>query len=173
MTKTNFALKIHLVLWLTVSCACSNSSANLPPNCQIDKIVVLKSQRKMMVYQNNQLLKTYTIALGLQPVGKKHFEGDYKTPEGNYYIESKNQHSAYHRNLGVSYPNAQDQSYAKAKNKRAGGEIKIHGLGKKQQQFGKLHFLVDWTHGCIAVDNQEIEELYKHVAIGTPIDIEP
>lgn len=118
-------------------------------------------------------MKTYRISLGKKPVGDKQFEGDNKTPEGLYTINDKNPHSGYHRNLGVSYPNASDRRKAAQLGKPVGGSIKIHGLPNKVPFLGRLHLLYDWTAGCMAVTNEEIEELYNAVAIGTPIEIKP
>ena len=95
---------------------------------QINKILVLKSKRKLLVLSGDEVLKEYTIALGRNPIGAKHFEGDYKTPEGIYEINSKNPTSGYYLNLGISYPSEKDIDYAKMYGKRTGGDIKIHGL---------------------------------------------
>lgn len=143
----------------------------LDANKSIDKIVVLKSQRILQVYSKNRLLKEYKISLGRHAVGAKHFEGDDKTPEGKYYIKDKNPNSGYHLNLGISYPNKKDMAFAKSRGKPAGGQIKIHGLKNGFGFVGKFHRWFDWTHGCIAITNNEIEELYKNVPTGTVIEI--
>lgn len=143
----------------------------LDKNAVIDYIEVDKSNRSMYVYQDGELLKKYKIALGFNPNGKKEFQGDGKTPEGVYYINDKNPNSVAYKNLGVSYPNKEDLDNARANNKSAGGDIKIHGLMKKWYKFGRFHRYVDWTGGCIAVSNSEMDELYKHVKIGTKIKI--
>lgn len=140
---------------------------------EVDKIVVEKSKRRMSVFANDVLLKTYRISLGDAPEGHKHFEGDEKTPEGIYTINSKNPNSGYHLNLGISYPNAADKSYAKAHGKSTGGDIKIHALKNGWGFIAKLHLLDDWTNGCIAVTNSEMHELYHYVPVGTPIEIKP
>lgn len=145
----------------------------LPKDTKIDKIVVLKSKRELQAYANGQLLKTYKVSLGAEPNGDKEFEGDKKTPEGIYYINDKNPNSDYYKNLGVSYPNNVDQRQAKKLGKLAGGDIKIHGLKNNSGFIGKFHRWYDWTLGCIAVTNQEIDELYNAVSVGTPIEIKP
>lgn len=127
----------------------------------------------MTVYVNGAPLKTYYIALGREPVGKKRFEGDKKTPEGVYYINDKNPHSAYHLNLSISYPNKEDIAYAKKHNRSPGSLIKIHGLKNGLGFIGKFHRIRDWTLGCIAVTNNEIEELYRYIPIGAQIEIRP
>jgi len=143
----------------------------LDTNKKIDKIQVFKSERKMKVYSRGQLIKTYKISLGRKPVGAKQFEGDDKTPEGKYIINDKNPNSGYHLNLGISYPKAKDIQFAKSKGKSPGGLIKIHGLKNGLGFIGKFHRFFDWTHGCIAVTDEEIEELYHNVKTGTVIEM--
>ena len=104
---------------------------------------------------------------------KREFQGDGKTPEGTYYINDKNPNSIAYKNLGISYPNSADIQNSKLLGKPAGGDIKIHGLMKKWNMFGSLHRFIDWTGGCIAVSNSEIDELYKNVPMGTKIIINP
>ena len=137
----------------------------------IDYIEVHKEAREMMVYSNGRLLKTYDIALGFRPKGKKHFQGDGKTPEGTYYINGRNPNSIAYKNLGISYPNSKDITYARTNGKSPGGDIKIHGLPREIESFGSLHKYIDWTNGCIAVTNSEMDELYKHIKIGAKIKI--
>jgi murein L,D-transpeptidase YafK len=139
----------------------------------IDKIIVLKSKRKLLVLNENQILKEYKISIGKMPIGAKRFEGDFKTPEGIYTIESKNPHSGYFKNLGISYPNEKDAMFAKESGKKPGGLIKIHGLKNGMGYIGKFHRWKDWTNGCIALTNQEMEELYLNVKVGTVIEIKP
>jgi murein L,D-transpeptidase YafK len=145
----------------------------LPKSTKVDSIVVYKSKRIMQIYFDGRLLKTYTIALGRNPIGAKEFEGDRKTPEGVYYINDKNPNSGWHKNLGISYPNAIDRKRAKQMGKSPGGSIKIHGLKNKRGFVGKFHRWNDWTLGCIAVTDYEVDELYRAVKIGTPIEIKP
>lgn len=145
--------------------------SRLPSEAIIDKIVVLKSKRQLIVFYQDTHLKTYKISLGRNPFGTKQYEGDKRTPEGLYYINDKNPFSAYHKNLGISYPNQKDIEHAKALGKNPGGDIKIHGIRNGLGFIGKFHRLIDWTSGCIAVTNSEIEEIYNHTAIGIPIEI--
>lgn len=127
----------------------------------------------MHVYSNQNLVKIYKISLGKNPVGKKEFEGDSKTPEGIYYINDKNHNSSYYKNLGISYPNQSDLKHSKKLGKPVGDGIKIHGLKNGFGYIGKLHRWMDWTAGCIAITNQEIDELYNSVKIGSRIEIKP
>lgn len=146
----------------------------LPGNSEIARLVVRKSAREMDAYDaQGRLLKTYPVALGFNPVGHKRFEGDGKTPEGRYAINTRNPYSGYHKNLGISYPNAADRAYAAAQGKSAGGDIKIHGLRNGLGTIGAQHLRRDWTHGCIAVTDGEIDELYARVKPQAVIDILP
>lgn len=137
----------------------------------VDKIVVLKSKRQLLAYSHGALVKTYTVALGGNPVGAKQYEGDNKTPEGIYTINDKNPYSAYHKNLGVSYPNKQDIANAAKAGKSAGGEIKIHALRNDRGYIHKFQRWKDWTYGCMALTNEEIDDLYAHTPVGTVIEI--
>ncbi len=143
----------------------------LPSDKKIDRIVVDKAQRRLSVFSNSKLIKTYKISLGFDPIGDKEFEGDGRTPEGIYTINDKNPNSGYHLNLGISYPNSEDIKSADKQGKSPGGDIKIHGLRNGLGFIGKLHRMFDWTLGCIALTNSEIRELYDNVPIGTEIEI--
>jgi murein L,D-transpeptidase YafK len=144
----------------------------LPEN-SVDRIVVYKSRRVMHVFTAGRNVRTFRIALGRQPVGPKRQEGDFRTPEGLYHIEAKNSNSRFHKNLGISYPDATDRARAAALGLSPGGDIKIHGLRNGRGYRGRLHRLRDWTAGCIAVTNAEMDELYDAVPIGIPIEIFP
>ena len=137
----------------------------------IDKMVIHKEKRKLGVYSEGELLKTYKISLGSEPEGRKQFEGDGKTPEGVYLINDKNPKSGYFLNLGISYPNKKDIKYARMENRNPGGAIKIHGLKNGMAFIGKFHLFFDWTQGCVAVTNAEMQELYDNINIGTKIEI--
>lgn len=146
----------------------------LASNITIDRLVVFKSKREMLAYSGDKLVKTYPISLGKNPIGHKQFEGDNRTPEGIYYINERNAKSGYHKNLGISYPNAQDKAYAESHGKSAGGLIKIHGIRNGLGDvIGEKHLLKDWTEGCIAVTNPEIDELFQSVKHNAVIDIRP
>ena len=139
----------------------------------VDSITVIKKNRIMMVYGGGKLLKKYKVSLGAQPVGPKHCEGDNKTPEGRYYISVKNAGSKYHKSLGVSYPNETDRRYAQKNKQPTGGDIMIHGLPNNFIGDPNGYTRLDWTAGCISVNNQQIDELYTHVEMRTPITILP
>jgi len=167
MKKIVFSGFILFILALIFKAA-AQENVKLADDVKIDKIEILKAQRKMNVYQNGKLLKTYKIALGTNPVGPKEVQGDGKTPEGKYKVDGKNPHSKFYKNLGVSYPNADDKARAKKLGLPPGGDIKIHGTGR-----GVPFIPGDWTLGCIAVTNEEIDELYEHTPVGAEIEIKP
>lgn len=146
----------------------------LPTGTQIDKLIVYKSKREMHALHQGSLVKIYPISLGKNPIGHKEFEGDMKTPEGVYTINDRNANSGYHKNLGISYPNEADIAYAKVHGKSAGGAIKIHGIKNGLGDIiGANHLLKDWTHGCIAVTDPEIDELFVAVVENAVIEILP
>lgn len=145
----------------------------LSSNIKIDSLVVTKSKRELMAFSNGQLIKTYKISLGKNPFGDKEFEGDKKTPEGIYFINAKNPNSGYYKNLGISYPNKHDLEVSKKIGKPTGGDVKIHGLKNGIGFISKFQRWYDWTAGCIALTDQEVDELYNTVDIGTKIEIKP
>jgi murein L,D-transpeptidase YafK len=133
----------------------------------VTQVQVHKTDRKMYLLHNDKVLKSHDIALGFAPDGHKQFEGDGKTPEGRYYITHKNPNSQFHLSLRVSYPNEQDIAFAEAEGKSPGGDIFIHG-GPKRPVSQR-----DWTWGCVAVTDEEMEVVYSMVEPGTPIYILP
>ena len=150
-----------------------SSSAEETPT--VERILVQKSARKMFLQNGDKTVREYTIRLGREPVGAKEREGDNRTPEGNYTIVSHNPNSAYHLSLRISYPTAEQRAEAEKNGYSAGGDIMIHGYPNKSPAFlfRFIHAWRDWTAGCIAVSNKEIEEIYNMVKDGTPIRIEP
>lgn len=147
--------------------------APLHAQVRADRIIVYKSVRTMELMHAGQVLKTYRIALGGEPVGPKTRQGDHRTPEGLYVIDSRNAHSKFHRSLHISYPNAADRERALKLGISSGGDIFIHGLPNGYGFVGAAHRARDWTDGCIAVTDQEIEEIWNRVGNGTPVEIRP
>jgi murein L,D-transpeptidase YafK len=143
------------------------------PADKADRIEVRKSERIMNLLRDGKVLKTYKVALSSVPVGGKEREGDHKVPEGLYLVDAKNPHSQFHLALHISYPNESDRERARKLGVRPGGNIEIHGLGSKFAWVGSMHRQVDWTDGCIAVTNSEIEEIWPIVSVGTPVEIKP
>lgn len=141
------------------------------PVKKADSILVDKSDRVLILYRKDTEIARYAdIKLGDAPAGHKQFEGDEKTPEGRYTINGRNPQSSYHLSLRISYPNAADRAFAKAKGRSPGGDIFIHGQPNRSPIERLPH---DWTDGCIALSNAEIKTLWKQVANGTPITIRP
>ncbi|MFD3188875.1 murein L,D-transpeptidase family protein [Sedimentitalea sp. HM32M-2] len=135
---------------------------------EVTSVVVNKGARRMYLLHNQDILKAYNFDLGFAPVGAKQIEGDGRTPEGTYLIDRRNPRSAYHLSVGISYPNARDIAQARAMGKKPGGDIFIHGQPNRTKAKGR-----DWTAGCIAVQNHEIEEIYAMVRDGTVITLRP
>ena len=120
-----------------------------------------------------KILVTYNVALGGEPVGPKTRQGDHKTPEGKYVLDHRNIHSQFYRSIHITYPNSRDVAQAKKMGVSPGGDVFIHGLPNRYGWVGKGHRLKDWTDGCIAVTNEEMDEIWMAVPDGTPIEIEP
>lgn len=149
--------------------ACTSSSKFRTYNGpEVTYILVNKEDRQMFLLHDNKVLKEYDIELGFAPIGDKFFEGDGRTPEGRYIIDRRNPNSRFHLSLGISYPNARDRAEAAALGKPPGGDIFIHGTTGRFRNSGD-----DWTWGCIAVSDREIEDIYAMVRNGTPIQINP
>ena len=138
-----------------------------------DKILIEKKERRLTLISKGEVLKTYKIALGGNPIGPKERQGDNKTPEGTYVIDSRNKDSRYHLSLHISYPNEKDRKRAKELGVSPGGDIMIHGIKNGSSWVGDSHTEVDWTKGCIAVTDEEIEEIEKLVPNGTIVEIRP
>ena len=134
----------------------------------IDMIMIEKSKRILKLIKNGNIVKEYLIDLGFDPIGHKYFKGDGKTPEGLYFVKNKSSESDFYLSLQVSYPNEWDERNAKSFNKDAGNYIMIHGEPNIKNKNIK-----DWTNGCIALKNEDMLEIYKHVSIKTPIYIKP
>jgi murein L,D-transpeptidase YafK len=138
-----------------------------------DKVLVIKSKRELILLNKGRVLKTYRIALGKQPIGKKVCAGDKRTPEGRYTLDYRKPDSKYHLALHLSYPNHSDREHAQKMGLSPGGDIMIHGLPDGYEDVDEYHRITDWTDGCIAVTNREIEEIWSLVPVGTPIVIVP
>ncbi|EIZ80192.1 hypothetical protein WSK_1225 [Novosphingobium sp. Rr 2-17] len=159
---------VPLLLLLGVTAARAEAPLAVP---QIEAIRVHKAARTMDLYADGRVVQVIRgLQLGDQPIGPKRFEGDERTPEGRYVIDWGNPHSAYHLSLHISYPNAADTAYARSRGRSAGGMIMIHG---QPNAWPAGRVPGDWTDGCIAVSNAQIEALYDAVPDGTPIEILP
>lgn len=139
----------------------------------VDRVVVYKRERKLVLLSRGKELRSYKVALGGEPVGPKTRQGDHRTPEGLYVLDSRNPNSHYYKAFHISYPNAHDSEAAKKLGVSPGGDIMLHGLPKEYAWIGKAHSLHDWTDGCVAVADEEMDEIWKLVRVGTPIEIRP
>ena len=137
----------------------------------VDKVFVDKSARTLQLLSDDKVIKSYHIALGGNPIGHKQQQGDQRTPVGNYTLDYKNEKSGYYRSIHVSYPNTADKARAKSRGVSAGGDIMIHGQKNGFGAFGILNQQRDWTEGCMAVTNDEMDEIMAAVKIGTAIEI--
>lgn len=137
----------------------------------IDRVLVLKSEHKLLLLRGNETVKSYAVALGSGGPEPKLRQGDHKTPEGYYRIDWLNPHSRFHLGLHISFPNDQDREHARKLSVSPGGDILIHGLGNEFKWLGVKHRLYDWTDGCIAVTDSEIEEIWRLVRVGTIVEI--
>ena len=165
-------IRFFLVTFLAVG-SIANAHASFFMSAKADRVVVLKTERKMILMQGEDVLRIYRIALGRSPVGHKQQEGDARTPEGSYTLDYKLRDSAFYRAIRVSYPNEQDITYAAERGVDPGGKIMIHGLPNKVPATRVGHPMIDWTQGCIAVTNQEMDEIWGMIDPGTPIEIHP
>lgn len=136
-----------------------------------DRILVLKSERKLLLLGTGAVFGVFPIALGRRPTGPKRFQGDLRTPEGLYWIDALNPQSRFHLALRISYPNSEDVERARAAGLMPGGNIEIHGMPESYGLFDPVVFYKDWTNGCIAVGNRAIEQIWGRVNIGTPVEI--
>ncbi|MBE1285996.1 MAG: L,D-transpeptidase family protein [Rhodobacteraceae bacterium] len=151
----------------------SNSKFRRYNGPEVTSIVINKGARKMYLLHHEEILKEYKVDLGFAPVGDKKIEGDGKTPEGTYLIDRRNPNSSFHLSLGISYPNARDVAEAQALGKKPGGEIFIHGQPNLLRDRKRAKKTQDWTAGCVAVKNDEMEEIYAMVRTGTVISLRP
>ena len=144
--------------------ACSRDYSRLS---RADHVYVMKAERRMFLLRGNEQLAGFRVGLGFQPDGHKEAEGDGRTPEGLYFIDRKNPRSDFYLSLGINYPNAADIARSEAMGVDPGGDIFIHGESDNRYNPDSP----DWTAGCIAVSNREIEEIYSRVPVGTPVTI--
>jgi len=148
-------------------------TAQAQPLEKADRILVLKSRRKLELLRGGTVIKSYPIALGRHPKGPKRRRGDDRTPEGIYVIDAHFAGSAYHLALHISYPSPLDEARARARGVDPGDDIFIHGMPERFGHTDPVRFFRDWTNGCIAVGNAAIEEIWDAVDDGTPIEIRP
>jgi murein L,D-transpeptidase YafK len=157
------------VLLCVLAAAEDRSSSTL----SADRVLVVKSEHKLTLFSRGQIIKTCKIALGGNPVGAKTQQGDHKTSEGVYVLDRRNEHSQFYRSIHISYPHAEDRARARKLRVSPGGDVMLHGLPNGYGWIGSAHRTRDWTDGCIAVTNEEMDEIWRTVPDGTPIEIRP
>ena len=145
----------------------------IKPSLRADRVFVLKKERKLELMNSGKVIKTYEVALGGDPIGAKTRQGDHKTPEGVYMLDSRNAHSKFYKSIHISYPNVQDRAAARKRGVAPGGDVFVHGLPNGYRYVGMAHRLKDWTDECIAVTDEELDEIWQAVPNGTPIEIRP
>ena len=150
-----------------------NANDLSPHYDQADRIVVIKSERKLSLFKDGEVLRSFDIALGLVPEGPKRRSGDFRTPEGDYFLETKNPNSDYFLSILVSYPNAQDRARAQLEGVDPGGQIMIHGQPNEPKFSALREQGLDWTDGCIAVSNSDMIDIWLMTGDSTPIHIFP
>jgi murein L,D-transpeptidase YafK len=156
-----------------MSIALPAAAARLARGVTADRLVIDKSERTLTLFWHGVPIKVYRVALGGDPVAPKRRQGDERTPEGSYVVSLRHENSEFHRALHLSYPNADDRARARAERVPPGGDIEIHGQREGFGWVGSAHTLFDWTNGCVAVTNLEIEELWRATPNGTPVEIVP
>ena len=165
-------MRIRLLTGLLAWAMCGTVFAAQTP-VHADRVLVLKKQRTLQLLSHGTVIKSYKVALGGDPIGPKARQGDHKTPEGIYVLDSRNAHSQFYKSIHISYPTAQQRASARKQGLSPGGDVFVHGLPNGYGFVGASHRLKDWTDGCIAVTNEELDEIWRAVSDGTPIEIRP
>jgi len=163
---------VSLLLTIFLFEACESP----PPHVftqRIDRIIITKSTHTMILMSGAVPIASYRVAIGRGSVGAKQQTGDHRTPEGNYVVDSKRNHSQFYLALHLSYPNEFDRQRSQRLGVQPGGAIEIHGLLPIAAWIGSLHSSIDWTDGCVAVTNQQMREIWPAVSVGIPVEIRP
>ena len=140
---------------------------------RVDEVRVIKSERQLFLIQDGEKVREYRVSLGRNPKGHKLYEGDNRTPEGRYELDWRNANSDFHKSIHISYPNEEDRYLAQSWGLDPGSSIMIHGLPNEAGDWAFAYEGLDWTDGCIAVSNQDMDEIWELVPLGTPIEIRP
>jgi|SRR5450755_2107664 len=162
-----------LLIVALVAIALPGAPAGAEELTPADRVVVHKAERKLYLYRAGEMLGSYRISLGLNPIGHKERENDYRTPEGHYELAARNTRSSYFLSILVSYPNPNDQRRARQRGWQAGGAIMIHGFPNSPSHSTAYYATTDWTNGCIALSNSDMVEVWMRTQDNTPIDILP
>jgi murein L,D-transpeptidase YafK len=172
-SASRLGLSVVFLLLLFVGLSYSGRPVVGDDGVRTDKVLVNKGQRKLYLMHEGKILKWYWIALGRNPVGAKTQRGDGRTPEGTYYVVNRNAHSTFYRSLTLSYPNQKDRQQALQAKQDPGRGIEIHALPDGFEPTGPGARMIDWTEGCIAVTNEDMDEIWARVNIGTTVEIRP
>lgn len=170
--KKHCAIGVVVFLMLVGAWAAWPTAA-LPSDVRADLVVVRKADRRLDLYQSGRLLKSYAVSLGRQPSGHKERQGDGRTPEGEYRLDYRNAGSSFHKSIHISYPNVTDRTAAKSRGVDPGGLVMIHGIKNGLGWLGRLHLSIDWTDGCVAVTDREMDELWRAIPDGAKIVLKP
>jgi murein L,D-transpeptidase YafK len=162
-----------MILLLLIGMLAAEEVATKADEMHADQVIVVKGQRTLTLLSHGKVLRTYKVSLGGSSVGAKEQQGDHKTPEGHYILDHRNAKSRFYKSIHVSYPNEHDKQRAAQQGVSAGGDIMTHGLPNGFGWLGATHRALDWTDGCIAVTNAEMDEIWELVPDGTPIEIRP
>ena len=154
-------------------CAGMVSQPAFGQSARADRVLVVKKERTLQLLRQGKVIKTYRVALGGDPIGPKARQGDHKTPEGVYVLNFRNAHSQFYKSIHISYPNTHDRAQARQNGVSPGGDVFVHGLPNGYGAIGAAHRLRDWTDGCVAVTDQEMDEIWNLVPDGVPIEIRP
>jgi murein L,D-transpeptidase YafK len=165
---------VVVLAFLSIALAASQAQhRDTPADAKADRVLVLKHRHILQLLHNGKVVKQYMVALGGSPVGPKTEQGDHKTPEGTYVLDSRNAKSQFYKSLHISYPTPAQRTAARKRGVSPGGDVFIHGLPNAYRAVGAAHRLHDWTDGCIAVTDDEMDEIWLAVADETPIEIRP
>jgi murein L,D-transpeptidase YafK len=159
--------------WILAISLGAASSALAAPAIRADTILIVKHERKLYLLRDNSLLRSYRIALGLSPAGAKEHEWDFRTPEGSYIIDFRQEHSHYFKALHISYPSAADLKRSAALHQRVGGDIFIHGEPNQPTKPVSYYKTRDWTNGCIALSDEDLQDVWNLTAGQTRVEIVP
>jgi len=164
---------MRFVLGLALLAVVQAATADDKPLQQADRVVIEKGRRTLTLFAGERQLAAFQVALGREPFGRKLCQGDNRTPEGLYRVSGRKENSRFHRALRLSYPSERDLDRAREAGCEPGGDIMIHGLKEDWAFLGKRHRRIDWTKGCIAVTNEEIERIWAMVPDGVEVEIRP
>jgi len=164
---------LFILLCLSLTAHVQATAASMQEAPSIDKVLVVKSERRLHLISRGETLKSYRVSLGKQASGAKRREGDLRTPEGFYWIDWRKTSEKYQLSLHISYPNARDQAHAREQGVSPGGMIMIHGTPLDEEYPEWFFHTLDWTEGCIALKNDDMREIWKLVKDGTLVEIRP